>query len=188
MNYSYSLVFALSPQRVFAFFSDLERWFRLNPQWDVESFGKYVFTQGSTFAVTVRYDRSEEQVAYQARITDLVEGERLALALEGTQNRKFSIAVQPQGSATKLLYEEESESALSDDDKTEINLWLRSVGNYLVVTSRRTLRSRLWKYFVDRLWLRMSPFGRRITIFILLGEAFSLALFLLFLIWHYYFR
>ncbi|HSW63702.1 MAG TPA: hypothetical protein VLH56_10400 [Dissulfurispiraceae bacterium] len=188
MNYSYSLVFALPPQRVFSFFADLQRWFRLNPQWEVESFGEYSFTKGGSFAVTVRYDRSEEQVAYQACITDFVEGERLALALEGAQTRKFGITVQPQGSETKLLYEEESESELSDDDKTEINLWLRSVGNYLVVTSRRTLRSRLWKWFVDRIWLRMSPFGRRITIFILLGEAFSLALFILFLVWHYYFR
>lgn len=188
MTYTYTLKLQLPREKIFAFFSDLERWFRLNPQWEVESFGSYEFCAGCTFAVTVMYDRSEQEVSYLGKVTELVGGERLELVLQATLPRTIRLLVQNDDGVSKLVYEEESEAELPDADKQEINLWLRSVANYLLVTSRKTLRSRIWKWFVDRVWLQMSPFGRRISIIVIIGEAFSLAMFLLFLVWHYFLR
>ncbi len=188
MTYTYTLKLQLQREKIFEFFSDLERWFRLNPQWEVEAFGSYEFGAGCTFAVTVRYDRSEQEVAYLGKITEIVGGERLALVLQAATPRTIGISLLHDDGAYKLIYEEESEDELHDADKQEINLWMRSVANYLLVTSRKTLRNRIWKWFVDRVWLQMSPFGRRIALIILMGEAFSLAMFLLFLLWHYFLR
>jgi hypothetical protein len=174
----------LPPEKIFPFFHDLEKWFRLNPQWTVISFenGGAVL-EGDQFQLQVEYDRLEKQVSYSGLIDSLQEDESLTVLLEGDPPRHITIEVRSAGEGSFLKYREESETAPSIQEQRELNLWLKSVGNYVLIQHRRTVVSRVWKWFLDRYWLKMSPSGRRTVFFVVAAEGLSLIFFILILIW-----
>ena len=56
---------------------------------------------------------------------------------------------------------------------------------YLMLQSKNSLPSRIWKFFMDKVWLRMSPAGRRIVILVIISEGVGFLLLVLFLVVHY---
>ena len=65
----------------------------------------------------------------------------------------------------------------------ELNLWLKSVANSILISNRTSLFSRAWEWFLDRYWLKMSPSGRRTVFFVVAAKGLSLVFFLLILVW-----
>ncbi|MFP5213222.1 MAG: SRPBCC domain-containing protein [Acidobacteriota bacterium] len=184
MNYQSAEEIDLSREQVFSFFSDLEKWFRLNPQWNVLAFeGDSTPRPGSTFTLKIEYDRAEKEVEYRGTIEELTPPETLTVNLEGEYPRRMTIEVRDARYVTLLKYREPQEQALSDHEQRELNLWLKSVANYIQVAHRKSPFSKLWKWFLDRYWLRMSPSGRRTVFFVIAAEGLSLAFFFLILLW-----
>jgi hypothetical protein len=174
----------LPPEQIFAFFTDLETWFRLNPQWQVLSFQEEVaLHEDRPFILEVEYDRSEAKVVYRGLITAVAPGRSLSLRLEGEEPREITLEVLPTRTVSLLKYREESERPLSAKYQMELNLWLKSVANYILISHRTGLFSRAWKWFLDRYWLKMSPSGRRTVFFVVAAEGLSLVFFLLILLW-----
>lgn len=170
--------------QIFAFFSDLEKWFRLNPQWQVISFqGEPPPREDGAFALEVEYDRSEQKVAYRGLITAVEPVLSLSVRLEGDDVREMNIEVLPTLTRPVLKYWEVTERPLSEKEQLELVLWLKSVANYILISQRTSLFSRAWKWFYDHYWLKMSPSGRRTVFFVVVGEGLSLVFFLLILAW-----
>jgi hypothetical protein len=131
----------------------------------------------------VEYDRSEQKVAYRGLVTAVEPGGSLSLRLEGEEPRDLTIEVLPTSTVSLLKYREESERPLSPKEQMELNLWLKSAANYILISHRTSIFSRVWKWFLDRYWLKMSPSGRRTVFFVVAAEGLSLIFFLLILLW-----
>jgi hypothetical protein len=174
----------LPVEQIFPFFADLEKWFRLSPQWQVLSFsGEPAPREGGVFVMEVEYDRSDEKASFEGRITELEPGRKLSLSLTGDLRRDLTIQVLPTRTVSLLKYWEDSDGPLTDRDRMELHLWLKSTANYILVSHRTSLVSRAWKWFLDRYWLNLSPSGRRTVFFVVAAEGLSLVFFLLILIW-----
>jgi hypothetical protein len=183
-TYQDALELDLTPAQIFTFFHDLEKWFRLNPQWQVLAFVSNAPPQaGSTFALEVEYDRQEKKAAYRGLITQWEPHRSLTVRLEGEETREMTIEVLDARYLSLLKYRETSQHPLTPRDKMELHLWLESVGNYLQISHRISIWSRLYKWFLDRYWLKMSPSGRRTAFFIVVAEGLSLLFFLCILLW-----
>lgn len=184
MNYQQALELEIDPDLIFAFFLNLETWFRLNPQWQVLSYqGEQPLREGSSFALQVEYDRTEQVVDYRGLIVEFQPNRRLTVRLEGNGLREIQIEVTDARFISILKYRELLEQPLSAPEQLELNLWLKSVANYIQVSHHRQIYSRVWKWFLDRYWLKMSPSGRRTVFFVVAAEGLSLLFFLLILLW-----
>ncbi len=184
MTFQDAVEILLSKEQVFSFFYDLEKWFRLNPQWNVISFeAKARPEAGSAFVLKVEYDRTEAKVEYQGVIEELRPPDTLQIRLEGPEARVMIIEVRDARFVTLLKYRELRESPVSEHERRELNLWLKSVSNYIQVAHKTGVFSRVWKWFLDRYWLRMTQSGRRTVFFVVCAEGLSLLFFLLILAW-----
>lgn len=189
VEYRHALELPLPPDRIHPFFEDLERWFRLNPQWMVQSFRCDTPVEaGARFDLNVEYDRSEVKVSYVGTVEEWRPGRSLTITLKGVDTRTITIEVAPAGDLSFLKYREVRDSEPTVHEKRELSLWLSAVANYVSVSNRRSLRTRLWKWFVDRVWLKLSPSGRRTVFFVIAAEGLSLVFFLLILLWILFFK
>jgi len=186
MGYSCHLYLPLPRDQVFAFFHDLDTWFRLNPQWAVLEFARTAET--GAFALKVKYDRSEEEVTYKGTVGHREQDGVVTVRLEAETTRIITMEILSSAEGSVLNYTEDENRELTPEDKREINLWLKSAGDYIVTSKKNSLRSRLWKWFLDRMWLKMSPSGRRIVFFIVVGEAISFVFLILLLVWLIFFK
>ncbi|HWR90747.1 MAG TPA: hypothetical protein VN260_10830 [Dissulfurispiraceae bacterium] len=186
MGYSCHLPLPLSQDHVFPFFHDLDTWFRLNPQWAVLDFARTA--EAGAFALKVKYDRSEEEVIYNGTVGHREQEGVVTVRLEGETTRIITVQVLSAGAGSVLNYIEDGSREPTPEDKREINLWLKSVGDYIEVSKKSGPWSRLWKWFLDKMWLKMSPSGRRIVFFIVAGEAISFVFFILLLVWLIFFK
>ena len=186
MNLSGSIKIPLPQEKIVPFFYGLEKWFRLNPQWQVLSIeGACHIKKGDRFGLKVRYDRTENLINYDGVVEELIDGCVLSVCLNAEDTRRITVYFENKGNSSVLRQEEIIENDGSPVGQGELNAWLKSVAWYLTLQIKNTLWSKFWKFFMDRLWLRMSPSGRRIVLLIVIAEATGFILFLLFLIVHY---
>lgn len=143
---------------------------------------------GARFDLNVEYDRSEVKVSYAGTVEEWIPGRSLTIILKGQDTRTITIEVVPAGDLSFLKYREVRDSEPTVHEKRELNLWLSAVVNYVSVSNRESLWSRLWKWLVDRVWLKLSPSGRRTVFFVVAAEGLSLVFFLLILLWILFFK
>jgi hypothetical protein len=187
MVYTCNLSMPVAKELLFPFFYDVEKWFRLNPQWELLSLESFGLSRGARFGCRVKYDRTEEEVTYAGSVEDLVENNRISIRLQAGRPRLFTITVSDAANGMSLIsYEETAEEELSQEEKTELNLWLGSIGNYILIARKKTFRGRIWKRIIDRVWLKMSPQARRIVFIILVSESFAFLLFLGVILWMFF--
>lgn len=186
MNLSASIEIPIPQAKVFPFFYGLETWFRLNPQWQVLSVeGVHHIKKGHRFALKVRYDRSEETVDYDGIVEEFIDGDVLSVRLNAKKAKHIKVYFADKGNRSLLQQEEIIENEPSETERRDLTSWLKSVACYLMLQNKNTSASKLWKFFMDKLWLKMSPSGRRIVLIIIIAEATGFIFFLLFLIVHY---
>lgn len=185
MSYVSAIRIPFERQKAFSFFHNIERLFRLNPQWAVLSIeGDLTFKRGMQFILNIRYDRSEQEVKYTAKLEEFIEGELLTIRLHSdTVSRILSITLRDEGNATVIEYKESSDEDISIEEKREINLWIRSIANYIMIQEKKSLFSKLWKWFLDKIWLKMTPMGRRVVLIIIFIESIALVFFFFLLIY-----
>jgi hypothetical protein len=184
VDYLHALEIELAREQIFAFFEDLEKWFRLNPQWHVLAYeGSQTFEAGSRFQLEVEYERPEKKISYSGVVTEFDPPTLVTVKLEGEFPREMTIEVRDARLVSLLKYREPRPTPPSAHEQRELNLWLRSVANYILISHRQSPISRVWKWFLDRYWLKMSPSGRRTVFFVVVAEGLSLVFFLLLIAW-----
>ncbi len=133
----------------------------------------------------MRYDRTDEVVDYDGIVEEFIDGRVLSVCLNAEKSRHIKVHLSDKGDTSLLRQEEVVENELSQTEGGELNSWLKSVAWYLALQNKNTTWSKLWKFFMDRVWLKMSPSGRRIVFLVVIVEASGLIFFLLFLIVYY---
>jgi hypothetical protein len=184
LGYSASLKIPLPKDKIFQFFYDLERWFRLNPQWEVLSAeGCANGIESRIFNLKVRYDRTDEEIDYSGTVEEIRDGELLTIRLNAAYPRLITIKVIEDNDVANLHYEEVSTDEPIIEEKRELILWVKSIADYLLIQERKTMISSVWKWLIDKFWLKMSPSGRRISLFIIVIETAAFGFFILLIIW-----
>lgn len=167
----------------FGLFADPERALRLGPQWDVKSFVR----QDDDFTLEAEYDRSEQVVRFAGRIEEQAPDGVLRLSLT-SETLRLQIAIRlldgPGGGRLSLAVDGAPDPA--PEDLLEYDLWARSLLDYLRVSGSRSPAARLWKWCLDRWWLKLPQSGKRILLFILAGEALSFVFLVAILLWWRY--
>jgi len=164
---------------------ELETVLRLAPQWDVLALRlEGPIRPGTGFALGVEHDRSERRLELAGRVVAFVPQETLEIELDGPELRlRVAIRARSEAGGGRLRVEISSDPPAEPADLREHDLWARSLLDYLRVSRSRAWPIRLWKWFLDRWWLRMPQSGKRIVFFIVVGEAASLVLLAAVLLW-----
>ncbi|MDW7998852.1 MAG: hypothetical protein RMI30_05290, partial [Thermodesulfovibrio sp.] len=79
--------------------------------------------------------------------------------------------------------EEERDDSLTKEELMELNLWAKSIINYAMISQSKKITSRIWKFILDKIWLKLSPTGRRVVFFIVISEIFALLFFIMLVIY-----
>jgi hypothetical protein len=169
--YSRSILIAAPVELVAQFFRDGEAWFRLNPEWEVLALDKT--------RLKVRYERSEQEADYCRPASADFSRNGGTLSFAGTPARAITLALSPQGETqTRLDWCENFSEPVETARFAELNLWLDASAGYLAFAARKDRRARLASWLLDRIWLRMSPTSRRISLMIVGMEFLALLLFI----------
>lgn len=157
------------------FFIDGEAWFRLNPEWEVLTIGDD--------SLKVRYERSEVEAEYCRPASADFSGSGNGYALAGEPPRTIRLNwIAEDLQHSRIDWAEDFPETIEDARRAELNLWVDAAAGYLAIAARRDRRGRLLRWFLDRIWLKMSPTGRRVGLLIIGMEALALLLFIAILI------
>lgn len=185
MNNKVSFTVPVSAKDIYEVITDLDLLFRLNIQWHIKShnFSKPI-TKGFNYSVRVHYDRTDKELEHNAEVLDLIENSLMIIDLKGAKERKIVFKLEGIGDrhATFTL-EEQRDEPLSKEEIMELNLWAKSIINYAMIKQSRKITSRIWKFILDKIWLKLSPTGRRVVFFIIISEIFALLFFIMLVIY-----
>ena len=150
------------------FCSNVERLFRINPYLRIHS---WIRSEQDVYRVELRNlsNGLDERFVMSARHKD----DTLLLAYEDRLKRSTSIEFERCDRGTRVRITDdysgppESErTARSGEVDRSLTAWGQALSGYLD-SERRFGRFGLWHAWLDRIWLRMSPAARRITLILL---------------------
>lgn len=158
-----------------------ETWLRLNPEWTV-----LALRPGATAAdleLRLRLEPDEREACFASRVEPNGDhGWRLTLD-DGSAPRCIELELAPAGAASELVLRDSAAGADDADARRNLALWLRATLDYALLGRGTGWRSRLGKWLLDRVWLRMSLAGRRVVILVLAYEVVGFAFLLAWLAW-----
>lgn len=121
-------------------------------------------------------------------VLDLLNNEKISFRVGNGILKEIIFIVEKSGEGVQLtqqfLLDCEDEAVLKGT-RSELHFWLRSIGEYLKLLDGKTLWGRFLKWFMDRVWLKLSLSERKIAIIMTKITILELALLiLLVLIWN----
>jgi hypothetical protein len=187
MNPPYSREWLLpaSDEALVDLLAGVETLLRLGPQWNVKSVGlSGPPAPAQDFSLEVEHDRTETLVCFSGKVLAYVPGKTLRLVIAArTQTIDFSAEVTGQQENRLISFRIDTTPSATVEDLREYDLWARSIVNYLEISGSRSPLTRIWKWFIDRYWLKMTQSGKRIVFFIVVTEGFSLLFLISLLAW-----
>lgn len=173
--YERSLLVTAPAELVAHFFGDGEAWYRLNPEWEVLSLTR---TDGQQM-LKVRYERSELEAEYCRPASAVFSSAGGEITFTGEPARTITLILTAHGDThTRIDWREAFAEPIETARLAELNLWLDAAAGYLAFAARSDRKARLARWLLDRVWLRMSPTSRRISLMIVGMEFLALLLFI----------
>ncbi|MCX8070149.1 MAG: hypothetical protein N2738_06565 [Thermodesulfovibrionales bacterium] len=181
-EFLYSISIKANVKEIFQCITNISNLFLLNPQWHLIHLQKpESLNSGDAFIIKVKYDRTDREEEIKVKIDSYVEPSLFSMTLVCDNSRKIVFNLSQQDEITKIEYKETKEDDFSIEEKREIIYWIRSIGNYYFICKSKTPWGRLWRYFVDKCWLKMSPSGKRMLLFIVIFEILTLLFLVVFI-------
>lgn len=192
MNIKIDYSIPLAGSEVFKVIKNLELLLRLNVQWHLRKHNlrEKPLESGSIYKLAIYDERSEREVEITLKIVDFAENSHLSFELwEGnTFFRGFYFKVKDIETNRGLIeVEERRKTTISEQDRLELNLWIKSIINYAMLSRSKKTSSRIWKFFLDKCYLKLSPTGRRILFLVCISEIFALIFFIFLLLYYLFF-
>lgn len=169
--------------------ADLETVLRLGPQWDVKSLkmGGPV-AQNRDFVLGVEYDRTEAPVTFSGKVVEFTSGKALRLVMQAQEHSvDFSVDLSESPAGTLIAFRITAVPPPGVEDLREYDMWARSFVNYVKICASRKPLTRIWKWFLDRWWLKMTQSGKRLVFFVVVADGFSVVFLAAILLWWKYF-
>jgi hypothetical protein len=170
-------------------FSDLETVLRVGPQWDVKSLKiEGPVARDSNFSLDIEYDRTEAPVSFAGKVKEFTAGKALRILMQAQEHTvDFSVNLSDHPGGTLIAFHISAVPPPVIEDLREYDMWARSFVNYVKISASRKPLTRIWKWFLDRWWLRMTQSGKRMVFFIVVADGFSVVFLAAVLLWWKYF-
>jgi hypothetical protein len=190
-----SIELPVSLETAFHVISDLNKLLRLSPFFTVTQF---ISSEqgppqlGTSYTVTLEYYATRRIETLNLVVDAIEPGRAISFAIkEGAlKSIKFKIERSVGGiSLAQTLMLEAADETVAAGSRNELDLWMRSVGEYLKLAEGGSLLKRILLGFMDRIWLKLTLSERNIALIISKISILEIALLLvLVLAWRMFVR
>lgn len=188
---SSSILLPVSIAAAYRVITDLNTIIRLSPFFTlkhIEPPTGRAAQKGDRCRLTIEYYGNKTIETLGIKIEQLEMDRLISYTIEDSVVKTIRYELEPAAEGVQLTqsFELDSEDeTLMKGTQDELHAWLRSVGNYLNLGKDKTPVKRAWKWFMDRVWLRLTLSERNIAIIMIKISILELVLLLvLVLIWN----
>lgn len=188
MNNKISYTCPAGPDSLFKVLTNLELLFRLNIQWHLKehNFPKAIQSNG-TYTCILHHEGLSKDIPYEVKVEYKSNPTVIDLSFDGEPPQQFCFTLKEVNGKSLLEMEVKKES-LSPEEQMELNLWVKSIINYAMISESKNPVTKVWKFLLDRFYLRLSPTGRRVVFLVVVSEIFALLFFILLVIYFLYLK
>ena len=167
-----SIELPVSPETAFRVISDLNTLLRLSPFFTLTQFAGPDYGSprlGTSYTVTLDYYATRRIETLNLVVNALDPGRAISFAInEGAlRGIRYDIDRSEGGlTLTQTLTLEAADEAVRAGSLNELQLWMRSVGEYMMLADGGSFHRRLLLGFMDRIWLKLTLSERTIAIII----------------------
>jgi len=192
---SSSILLPVSITTAFRIITDLSTIIRLSPFFSLKNITPA--TNGAPqkrdrYSLTIEYYGNKMIEAHSVEIDRLDQERLISYAFESGVVRNIRYELEPSGEGVQLTqtFELDSENeTIIKGTEDELQVWLNSVGNYLKLRENNSPLKRLQKWFMDKVWLRLTVSERNIAMIMVKISVLELVLLLvLILAWNVWTR
>jgi len=185
-----SISLPVSLEAAFRVISDLNTLLRLSPFFTLtrfESSQTGTPQPGARYSVTLEYYATRLIETHRIAVDMFEPDSAMSFSIEEGAFRGIRFAIERSDAGIRLmqtlLLEAADETVMAGSQK-ELQLWLRSIGEYIKLAAGTSIPSRLAARFMDKVWLKLTLSERNIAVIITRISALELALLLiLVLVW-----
>ncbi len=185
----------VSDELAFKVLSDLNVILRLSPYWSLkelkclsEELAEGWVRDGSRYEATIEYYGKEVVETHDIEVSEFLKNTKISFKVENGILKEIVFVIKQEGEGIQLTQQfllECEDEAILKGTQSELHFWLRSIGEYLKLAKGKTLWKKFLKWFMDRVWLKMTLSERKIAIIIVKISILELILLLLLvLIWN----
>lgn len=171
---------ALAQDKLLRLLEDPERLLRVNPRWIFET---WEYDTAGVFRLRVRDSVDGRNWDTEGQVERCADGLRLRYREGLKASTRFRVEADGTGSRLWVIDDygrlpaSEREDRLDEVDRS-LPAWGEALGRYLAAW-RRWGRWAPWRWYMERVWRRMTPLARRIVRLLIWVSVFELAVFLL---------
>lgn len=192
---SSNVLLPVSIAATFRVITDLNTIIRLSPFFTLKHIeppaGRDV-QKGDRYSLTIEYYNNKIIETFGVEIGRLETDRLISYTIEPGSVRNILYEIAPEGDGVQLTqtFELDSENeTIIKGTQDELHVWLKSVGNYLKLSESKSPLNREQKWFMDRVWLRLTVSERNIAMIMVKISILELLLLLfLVLIWNIWTR
>ncbi|MBI5076137.1 MAG: hypothetical protein HZB62_13350 [Nitrospirae bacterium] len=188
---SSSILLPVSLAAAFQVITDLKTIIRLSPFFSLKSIepsSGRVAQIGERLILTIEYYATKNIETHAIEIDRLETNRLISYAIGSGVIRTIRYGLEPVSGGIQLTqtFELDAENeSLIKGTQDELDVWLRSVGNYLKISERNSLSKQFQKWFMDSVWLKLTISERTIALIMVKISVLELVLLLiLVLIWN----
>jgi hypothetical protein len=168
---------------------------RLSPYWslkELKSLSGGEVREGSRYEATIEYYGKEVTETHGIEIREFIRDKKISLKVRNGILKEITFIIEKDNKGIQLTHQfllEAEDEAVLKGTKSEVHYWLRSIGEYLKLAEGKTLWRRFFKWFMDRVWLKLSLSERKIAIIVTKISILELVLLLiLVIIWNLFIK
>ncbi|MEW6738276.1 MAG: hypothetical protein ACOYU2_11925 [Nitrospirota bacterium] len=182
---SESINLPVSEVTAFKVLSDLNVILRLSPYWSLKELKPLTegpVEEGSRYEATIEYYGKEVTETHGLEVIELLSDKKISFKVEEGILKKISFNIEKDSDGIRLAHQfliDSDDEAILKGTRSELVFWLRSVGEYLKLAEGKTLWKRFFKWFMDRVWLRLTLSERKIAIIVTKISILELVLLLI---------
>lgn len=189
------MILPVQEETAFRAVTDLNTLLRLSPFFTLKAFAakaKGDVQEGSAYQVTIEYYQKNITETHMIGVENLSTNQQIVYAIDNgiLKSITFTLARDIKGILlTQSFLLDSSDEAVLKGSESELNFWLRSIGEYIKLAEGRSHCMRVQRKFMDRIWLRLSLSERKIAIIMAKITVLEIILLLVMvLIWNIAFR
>ncbi|WP_333655597.1 hypothetical protein [Dissulfurispira sp.] len=182
---SESINLPVSEVTAFKVLSDLNVILRLSPYWSLKELKPLTegpVEEGSRYEATIEYYGKEVTETHGLEVIELLSDKKISFKVEEGILKEISFNIEKDSDGIRLAHRfliDSDDEAILKGTRSELVFWLRSVGEYLKLAEGKTLWKKFFKWFMDRVWLRLTLSERKIAIIVTKISILELVLLLI---------
>ncbi len=162
---------------------DIRRLIRFNPYYEIKDFKEI---SADTYEMLLRNEANNFEEKQILRVKRYDADKRIEIKYDSNSGRKIVTTFDVRSAVEGIRIVAEDTFDLSGIDKDKvmdvidrtIPYWLSQIRAYFKLLEKKTLLNNIRLFYKERIWLEMSPFGRRVARLILILTALETLLIL----------